>query len=195
MIIDHRLWAAATSVFMSPYKRAAWNFVGLSNSWQKRARRLWPTLRWGCLSSPWDSMSLNMRPKRSPAGADKLYRAPGRYSWPNKIFSCASHASRRLTWAYGRPESTAPPRITAASKRGSRGEELAQGLREGDVDRNAEKRPLDAQFLRARRPQERMSFQRKAFAKGGTQQWLRQRHVPQILLQRPRQHEGFELVW
>ena len=48
--------------------------------------------------------------------------------------------------------------------------QLAQGLRQNDVDRNVEKRPLDAQFLRARRPQERMSFQRKAFAKGGTQQ-------------------------
>ena len=41
-----------------------------------------------------------------------------------KTFSCASQASRRLTWTYGRPESTAPPRITAASNRGSRGEEV-----------------------------------------------------------------------
>ena len=44
--------------------------------------------------------------------------------------------------------------------------QLAQGLREGDVDRNVKKRSLDAQFLKVRRRKERMSFQRKAFAKG-----------------------------
>ena len=48
--------------------------------------------------------------------------------------------------------------------------QLAQGLREGDVDRDVEKRPLDAQFLKVRRPKERMLFQRKAFAKGEAQQ-------------------------
>ena len=48
--------------------------------------------------------------------------------------------------------------------------QLAQGLREGDVDRNVEKQSLDAQLLKVRRPKERMSFQRKAFAKGEVQQ-------------------------
>ena len=64
-------------------------------------------------------------------------------------------------------------------------------------DRNAEKRPLDAQFLHVRRPKERMAFQRKAFAKREAQQWLRQRHVPQILFEKiaPPQREDFELVW
>ena len=48
--------------------------------------------------------------------------------------------------------------------------QLAQGLRQGDVDRNVEKRALDIQFLQVRRPKERMSFQREAFAKGEAQQ-------------------------
>ena len=47
---------------------------------------------------------------------------------------------------------------------------LAHGLRKRDVDRNFEKQSLDAQFLKVRRPKERMSFQRKAFAKGEVQQ-------------------------
>ena len=113
-----RLWAAATNVFMSPCKRVAWNFVGLSNSLQKRARRLWPTLRWGCLSSPWDSMSLNMRPKRSPAGADKLpgdtvdqknilLRQPGVQAvdldvWPAGVNRTAPHHCRKQQRQPGR---------------------------------------------------------------------------------------------
>ena len=48
--------------------------------------------------------------------------------------------------------------------------QLAQGLRQGDVDRNVEKRALDIHFLQVRRPKERMSFQREAFAKGEAQQ-------------------------
>ena len=48
--------------------------------------------------------------------------------------------------------------------------QLAQGLREGGVDRSVEKQSLGAQFLKVRPPKEWMPFQRKAFAKGEVQQ-------------------------
>ena len=101
-----------------PAKGRHETLLGCPTACKKRARRLWPTLRWGCLSSPWDSMSLNMRPKRSPAGADKLpgdtvdpknilLRQPGVQAvdldvWPAGVNRTAPHHCRKQQRQPGR---------------------------------------------------------------------------------------------